>query len=878
MIKRKKSFIKNLLLSAVLLVCMCVNAAASDSEWNLVYTQSFDGAPDAEFSTGITNESYSFSAQIKDEKLVMKSDALCYFRVQNPALDSLNSAENSHGISVETYGNRWVCSELAEPSNGAYYSGSNTNALLVKEQGGLNSLGTVLVKTNSGVTRTNIMFDVDSSLFESTDGITIKIKYYTPDGYDRLRITYPNRSGSSSTSTVYDTGRSGSVDTWHTVTKALDGADFTRNAHSDYTFSLTANQTGTNGEGMVFIHSVELYKTAGSVVDEDAENTVFKQEIAQEQIYGNAKLTYDLTFPTDIPCAEACGQDVDCIVTEYNTGNNMVSFSLTDSNSIEFASIQYELEGTVASIYALSTNAGGDAEKNLLYNGNIADTQLTYTVTLNMKESTYTVSIENSGEPLALENNGPFTVYNKEDVGLYCNAKYIKINHNQSSKALLYEIDNIKVESQVDEDYEAAATDLDNIVLESVVKNDFTLPVQGDINESEIQWASFDSAITIVGNTAFVSRGEEDITVRLLAEATINGMTAEKEFYVTVKSWNGIYFEVPECYGEIESDGTISAGATVMHPGVTGATSITFAVFSIDSTTGKICNVEYDTKPVISTYGEMSFTSISGMASNGGNTVKCYLWDNNNKSLINNKPVVRELSAESKVKGAGLSWKGYDDNNAIEYYEIYRNGIKIAEVPSDGSDMRYVDASVVGKNNSYSVIPVDTNLNKGEEAVNPSKCGKIPMTYYLTPIGESEAEINGNGSGITMILRTSETGAGYTEYDVNGRKIPNGKYIPLVISGSAPKSDLVFKFTYKAEAGTKLQFLYNYQTMENTGDTYTVKASDMGKGSLEFVVKLPDITLESNNGKMNNAHFALQALNGSILLEKVEMIELSKYE
>lgn len=864
------------MLSAMVLVCMSVNVlASSDGEWNTVYTQNFDGVSDMEVSDGITNENYSFSAEIKDEQLVMKSDALCYYRVQNPALGSLNCEENSHGIEAWTYNNKWVCSELSEPVDGAYYSGSNTNALLVKEQGGLNALGTVLVRTSSGIARTNIMFNVDQTMFKSTDVVAIRVKYYTPDGKDRLRIAYPNAS-SSSTGTLYDTGKSGATDEWHTVTKTLEGADFTKKAHSDYTFRIYADQTGTNGEGMVFIHSVELYKVGETSINENAENTVFMQKIAEDQIYGNAKLTYDLSFPAGILCADVCAQDDDCITAEYNTGKNRVSFGLTDINGTEFASIVYDLDETETAIYALSTDSNGDNEKVLLYSGDIADKKLTYTVTLNMKESTYSVEIADSGTPLTLENDGPFPVCNKGELGLYCNAKYIKVNHNQSSKALLYAVDNIKVEGQVDADYESAATDLDNITLEEIVKNDFTLPLEGAVNGSEIQWSSYDDAIEISGDSAIVTRGDEDVTVTLLAEATYNGMTAEKEFYVTVKSFEGVYFEIKECAGRIESDGTISASASLMHPGVTGATSVTFAVYSIDSSTGKICNTEHITKSVTSTYGKMEFDPVTGMDAKGGDSVKCYLWDNNNKSLVNNNPVVSNLTAESKVKGAGLYWNGYDDNNAIDFYEIYRNGVKIAEVPHKGEEMKYVDNTVTGNNNTYSVIPVDTNQNKGAKVVNPEKCGKIPMTYYLLPEGESEAEINENGNGIEMLVKTSDSSAGYTVFDPEGRMIPDGKYIPLVLSSKAPKTDVVISFTYKADPGTKLQFLYNYLVMENKGETYTVKTSD--KGWLVFTVKLSGITLESNNGRMNNAHFALQALGGDVLVQKIEMIELSKYE
>lgn len=827
-----------------------------------------------EITDGITNENHSFSAQIKDEELVMKSDALCYYRVQNPDLDSLNSEENSHGIEVWTYNNRWICSEISNPTDGVYYSGSNTNALLVKEQDGLNSLGTVLVKTSSGVARTNVMFNVDSSIFKSTDVVTIKVKYYTPDGKDRLRITYPN-SSSSSTGTIYDAGR-GETGQWSTATKVLEGADFTRKAHSDYTFRIFADQTGTNGEGMVFIHSVELYKSGEVSIDEDADNTVFEQEISEDQIYGNAKLTYDLTFPTAIACADGCSEDDDCVQKEYNTGKNRVAFSLADSNRVDFASVLYDLDGNDASIYAVSTDENGDEEKILLYSGDIADKKLSYSVTLNMKESTYNIEISDDGTPLVLENEGPFAVCNKDEIGLYCNAKYILINHNPSSEALIYAIDNIVVESQVDADYEAAATDLDNITLQDIVKNDFVLPLEGSVNGSEIRWTSYDEAIEINGSTAIVNRQEVDTSVTLLAEATYNGMTAEKEFYLTVKSFEGVYFEVLRCEGTVQN-GIVTAEASVMHPGVTGAQAVTFAVYSIDSATGKICNVEHITKPVTFTYGEMSFGPVTGMDAKGGNTVKCYLWDELNRSLVNNKPTVSELKSESKVKGAGLLWKGYDDNGAIDYYEIYRNGIKIDSVPANGENMSYVDTTVSGNNNTYSVVPIDTNSNKGDMVSDSAKCGKIPMTYYLVPQGESEAEINSNGNGISMLLKTSDTATAYTAFDPSGRIVPAGKYMALQISGNAPKNDLVIEFTYKAKAGTKLQFLYNYQVQENMGDSYTVKASEENKW-MKLTVKLPGITLESNNGKMNNAHFALQALSGEVLIQKVEMIEISKYE
>ncbi len=875
MIKRNKKIIKALFISICIIV-LSMNAFASNDEWLTVYTEDYSSS-DEVITDGITKEGTSFSAEIKDEQLVVKSDALCYYRVQDAEIENLNSDANSHGMSVQIYNNSWVCTKIEDSGDGVVYTAKNTNGILVEEQGGLNSLGTVRIKTSTKTDRNNIMFNVDPSLFKSTDNSFImKIKYYTPDGLDKLQLSYRDSRYDSKdkTVTVYDVGESDEVNQWNTKTINITDADFTKPVTTAvYNFRFTGI-----GNGAVYIHSIELYKAEDTVSD-DAENSVLEQKISETPIYGNSKLEYDMILPSGVRCADDCVADENCITAEYNEGKNVMSVSMADSNNVEFSALLYELEGSNVNLYAKSSDEDGMNNNVLIYQGDIADRILSYSMELDMKEGTYLVEIYEDGEELTLIENGPFAVCNKEELELYCKTQYIKINHSNSSEALYSVFDNIKVSSQVNVDYESAAKDLDAINIPAEVREDFDLPVTGSINLSDISWESNDPAIEISGSLAIVTRSENEAIVTLKAIADCNGMVAEKEFEVVVKSLEGIYAAVADCNGYFESDGTITADATLVHPGTSGASSVTFAVLSIDSATGKICNSQYITYDITNIYGEMYLGPIRGMDAKGGNTVKCYLWDNNNKSFANNIPVVRNFKAESKVKGVGLSWEGYDDNTAIEFYEVYRNGEKIAEVSAEESNVSFLDKSATGSNNSYSVIPVDTNTNKGEEVADESKHGKIKMEYYLVPYGEGEAEINANGNGISMLLKTSETSAGYTKYNEKGRIIPSGKYIPLLVSDTMPKNNIAIEFTYKANANTKLQVLYNTNQgiSEFAGDSHTVTESESGKWQI-FTARLTDANLEIVTGKMNHAHFALQALGGEVLLNKIEIIELSKYE
>lgn len=75
---------------------------------------------------------------------------------------------------------------------------------------------------------------------------------------------------------------------------------------------------------------------------------------------------------------------------------------------------------------------------------------------------------------------------------------------------------------------------LNNLNVPSTASQDFTLVTKGAGNV-DIAWTSDNNAIAIEGNTAKVTPGKEDVTVKLTATATYNNASNTRDFNVTVE-------------------------------------------------------------------------------------------------------------------------------------------------------------------------------------------------------------------------------------------------------------------------------------------------------------------------------------------------------
>lgn len=895
-----KFYVRRMLLAIVLTFTVGVNVYAYDSDWKSVYSQDFSGVADSSLSESmITERKSTFSAEVKNSALELKSDSICYYRLEDTA--NLNGSSNAHGIKLQYQSDR-IVRELETPIvfEGVQYNhiAKGNNSICIDSAGGKNAFKqfTYINEDKWGsselakdVLRTNATrFIVDSSLFESTDNkLTVELVYYTEDAEDNwcnifyIAPGYPyGKEAKAYDSTTLAADGTGA---WKSVKMELSDVDFTQKMAEGNSIRVESTPGKIN-----YFYSVAVYRTEDMVSAEASVNNTVEKKISDEAIYGNTKLTYDMTIPSDVDFTADC---------KYNSGHNMMSVSLMDGGKTEAATLLYDISDGTAKIYALSSDSGGAVQQNLVYDGDIADKELTYAITVSMKERTYSAEIF-EGDSVVGQTASPIAIKNQNSIEGSCRIQYLNIKHNPYSRALLSKFDNFDVSVQEDINYKNCISDANAIVLDvpsdNVVTDDFALPTLGSLHSSAIEWFSSDSsAIAVVdgGSRAKVTRSAAgDVSVTLTAEVTYEDYVLEKQFDITVKSLAGTYMSTENAEITTAPDGTVTADITLKNPGTAGAAQITFAVFSVDPATGDIRDRKTDSKAVTSTYGDLSF-HISGLQRESGDKIVYHLWDENNISLVNNAPTkVSGLTLENKVKSINLSWdESYDDNNALDYYAVYRDGVLIAKC----TDRQYKDrgASYLEKH-SYSVVPVDTNELCGGEDTGEG-C-TVSMPYYLIPVGKTEVSINSNGFGINMAYRDDPARAAYTEYaevtDASGettvcRYIPNNRYIGFYTDKSKINlKELAIDITYLDREG-KLIFQYNSVIPEGAQDgiEYALKEIDCGEMTNTNTWKTLSIKIDDAQFResllMSGSDFCLLTRDGSgFYVKKAELVEAALYD
>lgn len=190
---RRTSNYKKMLLSVVcLILCMSIHAYGSDT---VVFFQDFSGVSDQYLSSDMIPESKSgFSAEIKDEALVLKSDSMCYYRVDDA--ENLNGETNAHGMTLQCIPGVVVTALESPITVGGReydYRGPGNAAIHIAEIGGKNALmQSTYVNLPAGADpgsvtnytlRTNAArLVVDKNQFLDTDNdMMLELEYYTED-------------------------------------------------------------------------------------------------------------------------------------------------------------------------------------------------------------------------------------------------------------------------------------------------------------------------------------------------------------------------------------------------------------------------------------------------------------------------------------------------------------------------------------------------------------------------------------------------------------------------------------------------------------------------------------------------------------------------
>lgn len=343
-----------------------------------------------------------------------------------------------------------------------------------------------------------------------------------------------------------------------------------------------------------------------------------------------------------------------------------------------------------------------------------------------------------------------------------------------------------------------------------------------------------------------------------------------------------------------EPGGTTAAKTVVSNPGAAGANTVTFAALAVNPISGDIHDRKIDVKTNVPSSGDVTF-QITGLKKEAGDTVQCYLWDENNRPLANNAPgSVAGLKAEGKVRGVKLSWEaGEDDYDALDHYDIYRDGQKIAVCA--GQETTYRDTDIAeGETYRYTVIPVDTDENAGDEAAVSGS--RIPVPYYINLTGSNETEINANGYGLCMGYRDDPARAAYTEAatvtDADGDSVscrfaPRGKYVGIYTDRSiaAETNDVVITFTYLDTVGN-LSLIYNMAVPDGQDDSAAYAEKNIPIGAMggtntwkEYTVRLTDADFRSSASFFSGCNFGIKATSGDgVYVRRVEMSGLDLYE
>lgn len=870
--------------------------AVYGEEWVEICSENFDSISDGE-AAGFTKteRTAAFDAVVNDDAFEIKSNSLCYYELNDTT--SYNSAKNAHGLTLRYTDRKLEYTDtpivVGDNSYSYYYGSDKANFIEAKEgKSALKCFTYAKDLGGTGVKTNGVYLSVSSGVFESDDNeLTVEIEYYLSSNDERknFKVNYPYTSDKEGKQGWVNIDKNTmTVDAWSTIKINLTNADFTKPASGNGDSLVISTGDGSGVKSELYIRSVKIYKTPGEEFPYPENGKVVEKQISSNPVYGNIELSFDMWFPSETKYND---------YYNYNTGHNAMEINLLDENKVKVAAISYDFTEEEAKIYAISSDSNEESIIEI-FNGTtdeILDVTLRHTLTMDRENNVFSVKIEKNGSTIGNEvsscplRNNPTDDYR-------CNTQYLSITHNPYSHALLSVFDNLSVNTQEDLDYKNCMEEaqlLESELPDGLVKNDFILPSTGKYDDTRITWTiEEDSGIELeFGDTvtAKVTRPEEaNCEVTLSATVEYGEYSVEKEFTVTVASLAGISSDVGEVEETVNNDGTINATLSLKYSGVNYSenTTISFIAVSVNSSTGEIKNYAEDEE--ITDYSDKYKTLDFGITSfdkKGGDKVEYYLWDENNKSLVNTAPSkVGEISATSKVTSINLSWNGdgIDDNNKIDYYAIYRDGTLINLC----SDTEYTDTTVAALvNYKYEVVPVDFNENIGERNILENVVSAKMFTYSLGATSEDKEEYGlksqhntsrGNVTYITVKDKNRvESGCVYAAAGVEACFAATHSTISVENKITSDDRNIVIRLTYlDTEGGIVLYYnstdsatkFKRVAEMENTREWKTVKISvddamfNLGSSNADFKF-------------MGNK----DGTNYDLYIKKVEVIQADRY-
>ncbi len=899
----KKDYIKNLILAVMLIASIFTNVCATDEDVENVLFMNFNSASEA--GTVVSEDGYVASAEVKNGVLNMQSDALIYWRV--PATGTYQANSNGkkeafnlepkikHGMGMradQAYGANFLDGPYVDDYGNTYdyYGNVNDAGLMVRDKTDLttgetlSAFGTVSYYQNRNMVagKTSLRLDVNEKIAESVGSdITFKIKLYAEGDGANADLCYGETGQVSLLEGVAEEDKAAdgiAGGKWIEAEISVTDADLTsKNAGNNFPCNICI--TRTEGSADIFIHSVEIYPNDTSEVD----GTSLTYPINVEGIDRNSTTAFDLTIPEEESIVEACadteleGALVCSTVDKYNTAGSVMYAKILNDIEEEGVKLKYEVGADGAlSVYACTPD--GDVwinEDAPMFVG----TAYNYAVSVDFETGAYNVEIKQGSNVVASGENYAGLL------GAQFKTAYIGFEQSLAeSRGVKAIIDNISVDVQLAQDYKDCRAVANELTLPEVTSENFDLPVTG-ANGTAIEWlvvGGDTDAIVIEGDSATVIPAREEQSVVLTAVVTKNGEEYRRDFTVTVTGLAGTATEVPEVK---EEDTQISGGVAsikvpviVMAPGASDSASVTdvkLVIMAVDRTSGRI-NAKGEYTAAVDEndpYGNIEFTDVkttTGFA-NAGDKIVCYVWDQDNRPINNNAPVVSDFKVSNKASGAVLDWDAYDDYDAVTSFDIYRDSVLIdtMTITADGetskmsaawepiikqdvcgSDVasardkmyRYVDRNVeIGAEHTYKVVPKDKNLSQGKDS--EILAGQKQEMYYLVPDGTSDAtvnsEFNGNGK-IALLYNGDAARESYTEdartksdFELPGRYLENNRPVDMNGDGKITedehignhyiqfkvkdfteeksKDDVVVRFKFKTTGDTTVQFHYNHE-------------------------------------------------------------------
>ena len=806
-------------------ICTTQTYAEDAVNWEEVYRADFSNA-DTQFQK--EGRSSAFEAEISDGKLNVSSNSLCYFTLNSPRftndIENINGSDNSvgmelslrpagTGITVEKIADRpdlvgpgWENQRGTVDGGASYeYAGKGDSAIYVESVTDINgetlyglkqftyiNLDRYPKQTDRGsaLRTSSSRWKCDADLFEASDNkCTIEIKYLCVDAGNQITVCYPDTSGQEKQYKFIPN----ILNEWATVKINVSDADFTKRATGEQ----NSIKIMSSFDKTVYINGVNIKRTAENFSYPQKNKTV-SLKAADAPLFGKVLISYDMVLPTD---------KVYNSYYKYNENCNSMAVEIIGDENLKIGKVLYEMSGGQTDIYL----ASADNQKELIYSGDISDRNLKYVLTIDGGAKKYSIDIIEGGASILL---GATTQVDCIDTNQSVSVLYVNIVHNPYSEALYSCFDDVVVSVKENLELKHCNEDMSAISFESqVVKSDFDLPTVGSVHASAITWESSDSSVIEISSDytrAIVNRGENDKIVTLTA-TVVNGESENRKiFEFNVPCISGLFTEL----SDVTVNGT-TAEITVKYCGTTGAKKITFIAMRT-TPEGKPIKSYVTTDVPPNKYASLKLSiDISKIKEYNGSDISYHVWDEHNRSLVNNSPFdITELSAEGRASKVCLKWNDcYDDNNAA-VYRIYRDNVFLA----DCSENYYEDKSVnENEEHEYMVVPCDSNENRsGNKGVH----AETLSMYSIAPIGKTESEIESHANGLHLVFKEEPQRIAYTEYsditDADGnvspcRYAPRGKFMSFYTDKQYISSDdrnVVIIVEYLDKSG-QLTLTYN---------------------------------------------------------------------